>query len=413
MRKIRQLRCVECGRTYAYGEVEYTCPACGIRGILDVEFDYDAIAAEGFGREALAARREQSIWRYFELLPVARRESAPTLQLGLTPIYRFPALGRDLGVRELLVKDDGRLPTGSFKDRASAVGAARARELGYTDVTCASTGNAASSFAGMCANVGLTPHIFVPASAPEAKLAQLLVYGADLLLVDGSYDEAYYLCMEAAEAFGWYNRNCAINPYLVEGKKTCGLEIGEQLGADLPDWVAVAVGDGCTVAGIWKGLKEMRRFGVIDRLPRLLGVQAAGANPIYEAFCCGSEAIERQVARTAIDSIAVGQPRNAVKALRAIRESGGAVVEIADEEALELIPFLAARTGVFAEPAGATPLAGIRRAVAAGTIGRDERVLQVVTGNGLKDVRGALRTLRRPAPIPVSLDAVRAAVGVG
>jgi threonine synthase len=405
--KIKQLRCVECGAVYPYGEVEYTCPRCGISGILDVEFDYDAIAASGFGAAVLAARPEQSIWRYFELLPVEDRANVPTLQLGMTPIYRLPALGREIGIAELLIKDDGRLPTGSFKDRASAVGVARARELGFREIACASTGNAASSLAGMAANLGLKAHIFVPATAPEAKVAQLLIFGADVMLVDGSYDQAYWLCMDAAREFGWFNRNCAVNPYLVEGKKTCGLEIGEQLAQDIPDWVAVSVGDGCTIAGIWKGLKEMHRFGVLPRLPRLLGVQAGGANPISRAFEAGSEQVEYQQAVTLADSIAVGEPRNAVKALRAVRESGGAMVDVGDDEILAAMRLLAGRAGVFGEPAGIAALAGIRAAVERGIIGSEERVLHVVTGNGLKDARAAFKAVAPPTKIPVSLEAVR------
>jgi threonine synthase len=405
--KIRQLRCVECGAVYRYGEVEYTCPRCGISGILDIEFDYDLIAASGFGPAALAERAEQSIWRYLELLPVEDRANVPTLQLGMTPVYRLPALGREIGIAELLVKDDGRLPTGSFKDRASAVGVARARELGFREIACASTGNAASSLAGMAANLGLKAHIFVPATAPEAKVAQLLIFGADVMLVDGSYDQAYYLCMDAAAEFGWFNRNCAINPYLVEGKKTCGLELGEQLAQDMPDWVAVSVGDGCTIAGIWKGLEEMHRFGVLQRLPRLLGVQAGGANPISRAFTAGSEQVVPMQAVTLADSIAVGEPRNAVKALRAVRESGGAMVDVGDDEILAAMRLLAGRAGVFGEPAGMAALAGIRAAVERGIIGSEERALHVVTGSGLKDVRAAFKAVAPPTKIPVSLDAVR------
>ena len=410
MEKILQLRCVQCGTAYEYGEVEYTCPDCGIAGIIDVEFDYESIAAAGFNASTLASRDEASIWRYFELLPVERRESVPTLQLGLTPVYPFPALASTIGVSRLLVKDDGRLPTGSFKDRASAIAVARARESGYREAACASTGNAASSLAGMAANAGLRAHIFVPATAPEAKVAQLLIYGANVFLVEGTYEEAYRLCMEAAREFGWFNRNCAINPYLVEGKKTCGLEIGEQLGEDPPDWVAVSVGDGCSIAGIWKGLKEMHRFGVLRRLPRLLGVQAAGANPIGRAFLDGREEIEPEVASTMADSIAVGQPRNAVKALRAVRESNGAMVTVEDEAILEAMRMLASASGVFGEPAGVAALAGIRSAVETGTVAPSESVLHVVTGNGLKDVRAAFRATGEARRIPVSLGAVREAV---
>jgi threonine synthase len=408
--KIRQLRCVECGAVYRYGEVEYTCPTCGVSGILDVEFDYDAIAAAGFGKAALAAREDQSIWRYFELLPIERKASVPTLYLGKTPIYRFPKLGQEIGIRELLVKDDGRLPTGSFKDRASAIAVTRARELGFQEIACASTGNAASSLAGMAANVGLNAHIFVPATAPESKVAQLMIFGADVLLVDGSYDQAYWLCMDAATEFGWFNRNCAVNPYLVEGKKTCGLEIGEQLSRDMPEWVAVSVGDGCTIAGVWKGLKEMHHFRVLERLPRLLGVQAAGANPLTRAFQNGSSHPLPQDAVTLADSIAVGEPRNGVKALRAVRESGGVMVDVTDDAILDAMSLLAGRAGVFGEPAGVAALAGIRLAVQQGIIARSDRALHIVTGNGLKDASAAFKVVDKPDCIPVSLDAVRAHV---
>lgn len=410
MEKIRDLRCVNCDSVYSYGEVEYTCPKCAMRGILDVEFDYDLIAAGGFGPKTLATRSEPSIKRYLELLPVENLDSLPSLQVGPTPLYRFPELAKTMGFRDLLVKDDGRLPTGSFKDRASAIAVARARETGYREVACASTGNAASSLAGMAANAGLRAHIFVPATAPEAKVAQLLIFGADVLLVEGSYDEAYGLCMEASREFGWFNRNCAINPYLVEGKKTCGLEIGEQLGQDRADWLAVSVGDGCTVAGIWKGLKEMHRFGVLAGLPRLLGVQAAGANPIARAFAEGREEFEPQGTSTLADSIAVGNPRNAVKALRAIRESGGAMVSVEDEAILKVMKVLASNTGVFGEPAGVTALAGVLSAVDQGLIDHSSSVLHVVTGNGLKDVRAAFRATGEPRRIEPSLHAVREAV---
>ncbi len=405
---ITGLRCVECKRVYQQEEVMYTCPSCGIAGILDVEYDYDRIA-RAFGRESLA-RAERDLWRYLPLLPLDPAGELPSLQIGWTPVMDLPRLAARWGVARVLVKDDGRLPTGSFKDRASAVGATRAKQLGYSIITCSSTGNAASSLAGFAANLGLTSYIFVPAHAPEGKVAQLRIFKSNVLLVEGTYDEAYYLCQDAAQAFGWYNRNCAINPYLVEGKKTCGLEIAEQCARAMPDWVAVAVGDGCTIAGIWKGLKEMKRFGVCDKLPRLLGVQAAGAQPIYEAFRAGDEKIAPRRAETLADSIAVGQPRNAAKALRAIRESGGEVVSVIDDEILAAMYELARHSGVFGEPAGVTGVAGLLSAVAAGTIKKSESVLHIVSGNGLKDVRAALRATPEARRIKVSLDDVRAAV---
>jgi threonine synthase len=308
------------------------------------------------------------------------------------------------------VKDDGRLPTGSFKDRASCVGTTKAVELGFNTITCASTGNAASSLAGFSANLGLRAFIFVPAHAPEAKVAQLRIFRSNVLLVEGSYDDAYYLCQDAAKTFGWYNRNCAINPYLIEGKKTSGLEAAEQLAGRIPDWVSVAVGDGCTIAGIWKGFVEMKRFGIIDKLPRLLGVQASGAQPIYEAWKANDEKLRPRKADTLADSIAVGMPRNQTKALRAIRESGGAMVAVEDQEILSSMYELARSTGVFGEPAGVTGVAGLLRAISDGIVKKNETVLHIVSGNGLKDVRSAMKACPEARRIKVSLDEVRKVV---
>lgn len=407
--KVSGLRCVLCGAVYPHGEIEYTCPRCGIEGILDVEYDHDLVA-RSFSKAALANCEDRSIWRYRALLPLPEDVVPPRLPAGGTPVVPAPSLARELGLSALFVKDDGRNPTGSFKDRASAVGVTRARWLGRREVTCSSTGNAASSLAGFAAEAGMKSYIFVPATAPEAKVAQLLVYGAKVLLVDGAYEDAFRTCQESVEAFGWYNRNCAINPYLVEGKKTCGLEIGEEMRGEMPDVVTVALGDGCTTAGIWKGLTEMKRHGIIDRLPRILAVQAEGAAPIAKTFERGDERVEPLSARTIADSINVGSPRNAVKALRAVRASGGAVVTAPDEAILSWIPRLARATGVFAEPTGVAALAGLEVAIARGLVSRGESVLHVATGNGLKDIRGAMRSVAAPARIPASLDAVRKAL---
>ncbi|MDB4970363.1 MAG: threonine synthase [Myxococcales bacterium] len=413
MEKIAALRCVECGKAFREDEAMYTCPSCGTRpdggwGILDVEYDYER-QARLFHKDHLQ-RAERNIWRYLPILPLADNAKLPSLQIGWTPIMEFPELARRWGIANLYLKDDGRLPTGSFKDRASAVGTAKAVELGFDTICCASTGNAASSLAGFSANLGLRSYIFVPAHAPEGKVAQLRIFKSNVLLVEGTYDEAYYLCQEAAEAFGWYNRNCAINPYLIEGKKTAGLEAAEQMAGKIPDWVSVAVGDGCTIAGIWKGFVEMKRFGIIDKLPRLLGVQAEGAQPIFEAFHAGDETVRPRRPETLADSIAVGQPRNQTKALRAIRESGGAMVAVSDEEILSAMYELAQKTGVFGEPAGVTGIAGLLRAITDETVKSTETVLHIVSGNGLKDVRSAQRACPDARRINVSLDDVRAIV---
>src|SRR5690606_14232506 len=280
---VTHLECVACGRRYEPAPELYVCPECGMKGILDVKYDYERLRAS-LSRDHFARNPERSQWRYFELLPLRRRDTIQDLQVGWTPLYRARRLGAHVGFRNLYIKDDGRNPTGSFKDRASAVGVARALELGAPVVACASTGNAASSLAGFSAAAGLRSYIFVPATAPEAKVTQLLVYGANVLLVDGTYDQAYYLCNDACDRWGWYNRNCAINPYLMEGKKTAGWEIAEQFGWDPPEWVFMAVGDGCSIAGVAKAFAEARRLGLIERVPRLVGVQAEGARPLVDAF---------------------------------------------------------------------------------------------------------------------------------
>ena len=408
--KITGLRCILCDAVHPQGEVEYTCPRCGIAGLLDVEYDHDWVARR-LSREALTGSADRTIWRYRALLPVDDATPAPRLPVGLSPVIEVPRLAKELGLGRFWVKDEGRNPTASFKDRASAVGVTRARWLGRREITCSSTGNAACSLAGYAADGGLAAYIFVPAAAPEAKVTQLLVYGAQVFLVEGSYADAFATCEAAVREFGWYNRNCAINPYLVEGKKTCGLEIAEQLAADLPDVVTVSLGDGCTTAGIWKGLVEMRRHGIIDRLPRLLAVQAEGADPLARAFDRGDERIEFQDdAHTVADSINVGAPRNGLKALRAVRASGGAIVTCSDPAILSWIPRLARHSGVFAEPTAVAALAGLEVALARGLVRRGERVLHVATGNGLKDIRGAMRAVAPATRIAPTVDAVRAAL---
>jgi threonine synthase len=353
--------------------VPYTCPRCGIAGILDVEFDYAAIARR-LTRRRLAGRAEQSHWRYRELLPIGADAALPALSVGWTPLTAAATLARHLGVRTLLLKDDGRNATGSLKDRASSVGVVKAREKRRGIIACASTGNAASSCAGMAASMGMRSVIFVPERAPEPKVTQLLIFGATVFRVRGSYEDAFQLCQQACERWGWYNRNSGINPYLVEGKKTVGLEIGEQLGWQPPDWVAVSVGDGCTIAGVWKAFREMKTLGLTECTPRM--------EP-----------------HTLADSIAVGVPRNWKKAVLAVAESGGTMINVSDEEILEAMRYTGRLTGIFAEPAAATAVAGLKRAVAEGLVGRRASVVALITGNGLKDVQSARSAVAQPFEI--------------
>jgi len=236
--------------------------------------------------------------------------------------------------------------------------------------------------------------IFVPATAPEAKIAQLLIYGANVILVEGSYDEAYDLCLEASRKFGWYQRNTGYNPYMTEGKKTAALEICEQLHWDVPDKVIVAVGDGCIIGGLWKGFLDFHRLGFIERLPEMIGVQAEGASPIVEALRSGE--LKERPATTIADSICVGKPRDAVKALRAMRDSGGFGLTVSDGEILRAMSQLARDTGVFAELAAAAAYAGFLKLAGMGKLKSDERVLVMITGNGLKDIPAARRAAGEP-----------------
>jgi len=413
MSNVTGLRCVHCAREFSAEEVDYYCPVCGYAdGILDVLYDYEAVKKE-MTASALAANTDRSIWRYRALLPVDDATALPPLQVGWTPLYDATRLASRLGVARCWVKDEGRNPTASFKDRASALGVVKAMEKKAARITCASTGNAASSLAGFAAAVGLPATIFVPARAPEAKVAQLLVFGAQVFQVRGTYDQAWELCMRASAEFGWYNRNCAINPYLIEGKKTVSLELAEQFArltpGSFPDWVVVSVGDGCTVGGVWKGLREMHALGFIQRLPRILGVQADGCKPFVTAWKAQTGLIPCE-ANTLADSIAVGHPRNFAKGMSAITESGGAFISVTDEEILGSIPLLAQTAGVFGEPAGVAGAAGVMRGVATGVIHRSESVALVMTGNGLKDIQSAMRAVGKTIAVRPEMEEVRRVV---
>jgi threonine synthase len=410
------LRCLVCGEVYAPDDVEYVCPRHGRDGILDVEYDYDAIGAF-FDPARLAADADRSIWRYRPLLPMAQEAAVPPLAIGWTPLYPAPRLADELGLGELRIKDDGRQPTASFKDRASAVAVVKAQERGAEVVTTASTGNAAAALSGICASVGQPNVIFVPESAPPAKIAQLLAFGSTVMLVAGTYDDAFDLCLDAADHFGWYNRNTGFNPYMTEGKKTAMLELFEQFAGDLPDVVAVSVGDGCIIGGLHKGLKDLAALGWIDRMPRLLGVQAEGSSFLVQAFENDEDVLTKPPApaETVADSISAATPRDRIKAMAAVRETGGAFVAVPDDAILAAIPALARGAGVFAEPAAAAGYAGLAAAVERGLVQPGERVAVVSTGSGLKDVAAAMTAVAAAGTeavhIQPDLESLRTALG--
>ena len=401
LKNVKCAKCVKCGKEYPATPDVTTCE-CG--GILDIVYDYDYIKSR-LTKEKLAARKAMTMWRYRELLPIEEETENTPLRVGNTPLYEEPRLAEMLGLGHLYVKDDGLNPTSSLKDRASAMAVAKAKEAGKDMIACSSTGNAASSLAGNAAAAGMKTYIFVPSRAPKGKVAQLLTFGATVVSVQGNYEETFELSSKAIDRWGWYNRNAAVNPYLSEGKKTVSLEICEQLQWKAPDYIAVAVGDGCTIGGVWKGLKDLYAIGFIDKLPRLISCQAEGCCPL-------NRAIEEKAPwhpmeeNTLADSIAVGVPRNPDKALQAIEESHGLVVNVSDAEIMAAQKLLGSVCGLFGEPAGVTGTAGVKKLCEMGVLGKDDTVVTMISGNGLKDVENAIKAAGAPISCPNDMESL-------
>ena len=401
MKNVKYGKCVRCGKTY---EATPDLTNCECGGILDIVYDYDYIKSV-LTKEKLAKRDNRSMWRYRELLPVEETTPDTPLRVGWSPLYEEPKLAELLGIKKLWVKDDGQNPTASLKDRASAMAVAKAMEAGAKTIACSSTGNAASSLAGNAAAAGLKTFIFVPERAPQGKVAQLMIFGANVISVKGNYEDTFKMSAAAIEKYGWYNRNAAVNPYLSEGKKTVSLEICEQLQWKAPDYIAVAVGDGCTIGGVWKGLKDLYAIGFIDKLPRLISCQAEGCCPL-------NRAIEEKAPwqpmeeNTLADSIAVGVPRNPDKALQAIEESNGLVVNVSDAEIMAAQKLLGSVCGLFGEPAGVTGTAGVRKLCEMGVLGKNDTVVTMISGNGLKDVENAIKAAGSPIACPNDMESL-------
>lgn len=416
MGKLRGYRCSICAHEYENGEVTYTCPQDG--GNLDVLLDEATIKVEATPTE-ITASKDESIWRYLPLLPIddPGHVGTPLRKVGWTPLFKPERLADRLGLHDLWLKDDGRNPTASFKDRASAVVVARAEQIGAQVVITASTGNAGAALAGMAAAVGMPAVILAPKNAPEAKVAQLLIFGARVVLVEGTYDDAFDLSLEASRAFDWYCRNTGYNPFTAEGKKTAAFEICEQLtildGVDetgiwqSPDAVFVSVGDGNIISGLHKGFKDLLALGWVERIPRIFGVQSWGSAAIFNAYQQGTETIEPVRADTIADSISVDLPRDGLRALRAATQTGGAYIAVSDEAILMAIRDLARQAGVFTEPAGATAYAGLVQAVDQGLVDSQERIVVLNTGNGLKDVNAAMRAAGEPVIIQPDLEELK------
>ncbi|WGS65515.1 threonine synthase [Marinitoga aeolica] len=396
-----KLRCITCGKIYESSEVEYTCPKCGNRmGTLEVIYDYENIKIY---REEFS--KYENIWQFEKILPIEKGSYRTPLHVGGTPLYNTPSLAEELGIKELVIKYDGTNPTASYKDRASAIAITKAYEKGYDTIYCASTGNAASSLAGLSAPTKLKTFIFLPASAPIAKISQLFIYGAKVIPIDGSYDEAFDISMKIGEEKGWYCRNSAINPYLLEGKKTGALEIAIQNNWNIPDYLLVSVGDGTVISSFYKGFYDLYQLGLIDRIPKIIGVQAKGASAVKRVFDKGEPFLPDDIeTNTIADSISVGKPRDVIKACKYVKASGGYFISVSDEEILSAIYELSLKTGIFGEPAGATSYAGLKKI--AKKLGKEAKVAIVITGNGLKDIK-AIEKFVKLRKIKPDLKAVR------
>ncbi|MGB2579833.1 threonine synthase [Elusimicrobium simillimum] len=403
MKKILNLQCINCGKEYKTSEADFLCASCG--GNLEINYDYKLISKR-FKVSHMADNHQYDMWRYMDLLPINDHDKVPHVHVGGTPMYDNKELADELGITKLLIKDEGRNPTGSIKDRGSAVAVARGIELDVDVIADASTGNASDSLACLTASLPIQSVVFTTKDAPYPKLTQLLVYGAKVYMVDGSYDDAFELCKKAVEEYGWYSRAAGFNPFTREGKKTCAFEICEQLDWEAPDKVIVAVGDGTVISGLWKGFVDFQKLGILEKMPQMIAVQAEGSAAIKEAFENSAE-VHSVKAHTVADSILVNYPKDAQLAIQALQESNGMAITVTDEEIIAAIPELARKANIFAEPAGAAVYAGLKKLVADGKIEQDETVAIIIGGNGLKDTYTITKTLSKPEIIKPDFEAFK------
>ena len=388
-----KLRCIECNREYDRQDI-YNCE-CG--GILEVKIDLDSVDLDfKFNGENL------KVWKYGCLLPV--RINPISLREGGTPLYKADYLEKQLGVKTY-VKHEGLNPSGSFKDRGMTVGVTKAIELGKKAVACASTGNTSASMAMYAAKANLNAYVLLPAGKVAlGKVAQALMHGAKVIGIKGNFDKALALVREISEKEGFYLLN-SVNPFRLEGQKTIAFEIVDEIG--VPDRVVLPVGNAGNISAIFKGFKELKELGLIDSIPKMTGVQAEGANPIYKAFVEGKRDIEAMTPETIATAIRIGNPVNAKKALNAVYESNGLVTQVSDEEITNAQKTLAAKEGIGVEPASAASVAGLIKLVKEGKIDKDETVVCITTGHLLKDPETVIRVCGSPIEVDASVEAIK------
>jgi threonine synthase len=397
------MKCIECGAEYPKDEIIYTCSKCD--GLLDVIYDYSSIK---FDMQKLKTECP-SVWKYAKLLPVEREPV--TLKEGGTPLYKCDRLAEKIGIKTLYVKHEGMNPTGSFKDRGMTVGVSKALELGMSTVACASTGNTSAALAIYGAKAGIPVVVLLPAGKVAlGKIAQALMHGAKVLSIRGNFDDALALVRTLCTQEKIYLLN-SINPYRLEGQKTIGFEIADQLGFKVPDRIVLPVGNAGNITAIYKGFKEFQKLGITDSLPKMTGIQAEGACPIVRAIKSGApEITPEDKPETVASAIRIGNPVNAKKALSAIRESGGTAESVTDEETLAAQKDLARLEGIGVEPASATSVAGLAKLIKLGVIGRDEIVVCITTGHLLKDPQAVIDVCEEPTVVDANLESIREAI---
>ncbi len=382
------MRCIGCGAEHPIDEIIYNCERCG--DLLEARIEERALMEkiENGGWRL----RPLSVWKYREFLPVFNEAKIVTLSEGGTPLYRCERLGKELSIKNLYVKNEGANPTGSFKDRGMTVGVSKALELGVKAVVCASTGNTSASLAAYAAKAGLSCIVLIPAGKVAlGKLAQAMMYGATVVSVRGNFDAALRMAVEASKQIGLYLLN-SINPFRIEGQKTAAFEICDQLGWRAPDRVVLPVGNGGNITAYWKGFKELKALGLIEKLPKMVGVQAAGASPIADAFAANSATIEPvKNPETIATAIRIGNPVNWKRALNALKESNGTALTVTDDEIIKAQKLLARKEGIFVEPASAASIAGLKKLVENGEVELEETIVCVATGHGLKDPEVAVK----------------------
>jgi threonine synthase len=399
--------CCTCGKTYIPDKILYLCPDCNKenvpnlppRGVLKTIYQLQNTEIDGVCEISHGIMQFEAlkIDQFIDILPVENMNGYPKLRIGQTPQYLFEKIdGKNLNHR-LFLKDDSQNPTYSFKDRASAIVSAFAKENRIETIVAASTGNAGSSLAGICASQGQKAIILVPETAPLAKLTQIIMYGATLIPVKGTYDDAFDLSIQASEAFGWYNRNTAYNPLTIEGKKTVSFEIFEQMDYSLPDRIFVPVGDGVIISGIYKGFEDLLNLGIIDKIPIIVAVQAKGSNNLIRNL--NAEKFEIKPSNTIADSISVDIPRNFYMARDYILKYKGETLSVSDDEILNASSILSKNTGLFAEPAAATAFAGYLNYIQNNKINENCDVLVLLTGSGLKDLKSLSKHIKMPHSI--------------